>query len=58
MGKQENEEREESLGRTFADYLGYYYFEGFGKIGKILWVMCLPFIILKRAVGFILDLIF
>lgn len=58
MGNQKHEESEDGFGRIIADYLGYYYFEGFGKIGKILWVMCLPFILIKRAIGFIFDLIF
>ena len=57
MGRKNNKEKE-GKGVFILDFLGYDYFEDFGIIGKILWIICLPFILIIKIIGLIFDLIF
>ena len=57
--KRQDEPKEEGLGKMILkDFLGYYYFEGLGCLGVILWIICLPFILIYKALCFIFNLIF
>lgn len=42
----------------FYDFLCYDYFSGFGCLGVILWLICLPIIIVIAIIRFVLNSIF
>lgn len=58
MGNKENNGNGGGIGADILDFLGYDTFDDWGIIGIILWIICLPFILIKRVLGFLFDLIF
>lgn len=61
MGKKQNQDgpKEDGLIKTILkSALCYEPFEGLGCIGVILWIICLPFILIYKAICFIFNLIF
>lgn len=58
MGKKKENNIAGGIVAIIADYLAYDYFEGLGIIGVILWLICLPFILIWKIIVGIFNIIF